>query len=253
MTVPNILIAIPAYGNQVSVATLNTTHSLIQQFWSKGIQGGLAAFSYPDVSEARNILLTGWYDGVKASTHLLFIDSDMGFEPAVVMDMLMFNEPMVGAMYSKKTIPIQWAASGLSDAEVKRNGNFMTVAGLGMGCFLIRRDAIDTMLEKMPELIDTRMEYHAAKEMLGGRIIRAFDAFDNPDKDRAGKLSEDLAFCQRWRTCGGEVWAALEHTIDHVGNYTYKANYMKHILERDGATQPLTLVDAAKAMAEAAE
>lgn len=253
MTIPNILIAIPAYGNQVSVATLNTTHSLIQHFGSKAIGGGLAAFSYPDVSEARNILLTGWYDGCKDSTHLLFIDADMGFSPAVVMDMLMFNEPMVGAMYTKKTIPVQWAASGLSEAEVKRNGNFMTVAGLGMGCFLIRRDAIDIMLEKMPELIDTRMEYHAAKEMLGGRIIRAFDPFDNPDTNQAGKLSEDLAFCQRWRTCGGDVWASLEHTLEHVGNYTYKCNYIQYVTDRDAGRPPLTLVDAAKAMAEAAE
>jgi hypothetical protein len=249
---PNILVAIPAYGNQVSVATLNTTHSLIQEFSAKGIRGGIAAFSYPDVSEARNILLTGWYDGCQEATHLLFIDSDMGFPPQVVLDMLVFNEPMVGAIYPKKVLPVQWAASGLPESEVQRSGGFMTVAGLGMGCFLIRRDAIDTMLEKMPELIDTRMKYHAAKDMLGGRIIRAFDPFDNPNDNQAGKLSEDLAFCQRWRTCGGEVWAAINHEIEHVGQYSYKTNYAQHIIEREAAKepmQPMTLVDAAKAMA----
>lgn len=246
---PNVLLAIPAYGNQVSIATLNTTHSLIQMFSSKGIRGGIAAFSYPDVSESRNILLTGWYDGCPDATHLLFIDSDMGFSPLVVEQMLVFNEPMVGAIYPKKTLPVQWAASGLAEKDVKRNGNFMTVAGLGMGCFLIRRDAIDTMLEKMPELIDTRMQFHAAKDMLGGRIIRAFDPFDNPDDNQAGKLSEDLAFCQRWRTCGGDVWASLDNEIEHVGNYSYKANYIQHILEKEENKAPKTLVDAAKLMA----
>ena len=246
---PNILICVPAYGNQVSIATLYTTHSIIQMLSTKGIRGGIAAFSYPDVSEARNILLTGWYDGCPDATHLLFIDSDMGFSPAVVEDMLHFNEPLVGAIYTKKTLPIQWAASGLSEADVKRSGNFMTVAGLGMGCFLIRRDAITTMIEKMPEIIDTRMTYHAAKEMLAGRIIRAFDPFDNPNDNQAGKLSEDLAFCQRWRSCGGEVWAALGHDIEHIGIYSYKGNYMKYILEREENKEPMTLVDAAKMMA----
>ena len=109
----NILICIPAYGNLVSVATLNTTHALIQMFGSKGIRAGIAAFSYPEISEARNILLTGWYDGCPDATHLLFIDNDMGFPVNLIADMLIFDEPVIGTMCPKKTIPIQWAASHL--------------------------------------------------------------------------------------------------------------------------------------------
>ena len=250
----HITIGLPAYGNHLSIATLNTTVSLLQTFMGKGIQGAMAAFSYPDVAEARNILLTGWYDTVPNSTHLLFIDSDMGFDPQVVMDFLTFNEPMVGALYTRKCIPVQWAASGLGDTHAERRGDFMKVAGLGMGCFLIRRDAIDIMLEKMPELSDTRMKYHAAKEMLPNRIIRAFDGFDNPDDRAAGRMSEDLAFCCRWRQCGGDVWAAIGHTIEHVGNYAYKANYLQDLAAKEAAGElpkyePMTLLDAAKAMA----
>ncbi len=228
----NITVALPAYGNQLSLATFNTCTSLMQMFMAKGIRGAMAAFSYPDVAEARNILLTGWYDGIPDSTHLLFIDSDMGFAPEVVLDMLTFNEPMVGALYNRKTLPVQWAASGLGEQFSERRGDFMKVAGLGMGCFLIRRDAIDTMLKRFPEMNDTRMKFHAAKEMIPDRIIRAFDGFDNPDDNTAGKLSEDLAFCCRWRQCGGDVWAAIGHTIEHVGLYSYKANYLQFIAEK---------------------
>lgn len=231
----HVTICIPAYGNQLSTATFTTTTMLFQAFMSKGIPFSVAAFSYPEVSEARNILLTGWYDGLPQSTHLLFIDSDMGFDPAVVFDMLLFGEPMVGALYARKTLPIQWAASGLRSDVAERRGDFMKVAGLGMGCFLIRRDAVDVMLQKMPELIDTRMAHHAANHMIPDRIIRAFDAFDNPDDSTAGKLSEDLAFCCRWRQCGGEVWAAIGHTIEHVGSYSYKANYLQIIAEKEAA------------------
>ncbi len=250
----NITIGLPAYGNQLSIATFNTVVSLLQMFMAKGIRGSMAAFSYPDVAEARNILLTGWYDGLPDSTHLLFVDSDMGFSPEVVLDFLTFNEPLVGALYPRKTIPVQWAASGLGDTVAERRGDFMKVAGLGMGCFLIRRDAIDIMLEKMPEINDTRMKYHAAKDMLKGRIIRAFDGFDNPDDTTSGRMSEDLAFCCRWRQCGGDVWAAIGHTIEHVGNYSYKANYLQEIMAKEAAgelpaQQPQTLVDVAKQMA----
>ncbi len=96
----------------------------------------------------------------------------MGFGIDVVIDMLMFIEPMVGALYTKKTNPVQRAASCLGDESglAERRGNFMKLAGLGMGCFLIRRDAAD----KFPELIDTRLQFHAAKDLLKNAYSAVF-------------------------------------------------------------------------------
>lgn len=228
----SILIFVPSYGHQISSATFETTHALIPQLAARGIGGGIATFSYPEVSEARNIAITAWYDTVPASTHLLFVDSDMGFPPQLVLDLLLFNEPMVGALYSKKCLPTQWAASGLGGKTADARGQFMKVAGLGMGCFLIRRDAVTIMLEKMPELIDTDISLHAGKDMLpSGRIFRLFDPLIGP----SGRMSEDLAFCHRWRECGGEVWAAIGHEVEHIGMYSYKANYMQMVAEKQAA------------------
>src|ERR1700677_14642 len=233
---PNICVAVPAYGNHVSTATLYSVTNLLAMFNAKGIAGGLVAFSFPEVSESRNILLTGWYDSPPHSTHLLFIDSDMGFDPKLISDMLLFDQPLVGAIYSKKTLPVQWAASGMGeDAYVERRGDFMKVGGIGMGACLIRRDVVTKMLEKWPELSDSRMEYHSARNLLPKRIIRAFDPFDNPDDKTHGRMSEDLAFCCRWRMCGGDVWAAIGHDVEHVGDYSYTANYLRYITEKAAA------------------
>lgn len=199
---------------------------------ARGIGGGVSVLSYPEISEARNIALTGFYDTpqCKDATHLLFIDADMGFAPQVVMDMLLFDKPMVGAIYRQKNAErVSWAASGLPGPNAIKQGDFMKVAGLGMGCFLIRRDVVTTMIEKMPELVDTRIALHPAKDMLSekGRILRFFDPMDNPD---SGRMSEDLAFCYRWRErCGGEIWAAINHDIHHFGQYDYVGNYAKHV------------------------
>jgi hypothetical protein len=40
---------------------------------------------------------TWWYDALPDSAHLLFIDADNRFAPQLVLDMLDFNEQVVGA------------------------------------------------------------------------------------------------------------------------------------------------------------
>lgn len=229
----NIFVAVPAYGNTVSTATLNSVYGLMQTLMQKGIGGGMSAFSYPEISESRNIMLTAWYDFYPNATHLLFVDSDMGFPAQLVLDMIQFGEPLVGAIYSKKTLPVQWSASGMGNKFTERRGEFMKLAGIGMGVCLIKREVVTAMLEKFPELSDSRLEYHSARNLLKNRIIRAFDPFDNPDDKTHGRMSEDLAFCCRWRMCGGDVWAAIGHDIEHVGDYSYTANYLRHITEME--------------------
>ena len=64
------------------------------------------AISYAYVGEARNALLTHWYDK-SDSTHLLFVDADMGFEPQLIADMLALDKPIVGVIYTKRQIDLQ--------------------------------------------------------------------------------------------------------------------------------------------------
>jgi hypothetical protein len=83
------------------------------------------------------------------------------------------------------------------------------------------------MLEQMPQLVDNRIGLHPAFETIknagANRLIRAFEKLDIPDR---GLISEDLAFCVRWRQCGGQVWANINHRISHVGPYDYAGRYL---------------------------
>lgn len=90
---------------------------------------------------------------------------------------------------------------------------------------MIRRDAITTMLEKMPEIIDTRantLDADLFREAGVKRFLRAFDCINDPDR---GMVSEDISFGRRWRMCGGKVWAATHHKIVHVGPHEYADTY----------------------------
>jgi hypothetical protein len=48
--------------------------------------------------------------------------------------------------------------------------------------------------------------------------------------DFQGELvSEDNAFCQTWRACGGKVWVDPSMTCSHIGQKTYNYNFAEFI------------------------
>jgi hypothetical protein len=151
----------------------------------------------------------------------------MGFAPDLVTDMILFDEPLIGAIYPQRKMPLSWAGSGTGATQTERRGNFMLVEGVGMGCTLIRRDLVTKMLEKMPELVDVRLGLHPAGATLQqagtNRLIRAFEKMDMPER---GVVSEDLSFCLRWAQCGGQTWAAIGHRMSHVGPFDYAGRYL---------------------------
>lgn len=218
-----ILGCFPTYKNQISGTTLLASHALANELHAKGIFWGVTAISNPSIDWVRNWFTTFWYYTTPQYTHMLMIDDDMGFGPQVVMDMLAFGEPVVGALYPKKTNERQWAVSGIEKPEVR--GPFIEVEGLGAGCLLIRRDAIATMIEKMPSIIDIRpntLDSAIFKEAGITKFLRPFDCIDDPAR---GLVSEDISFGRRWRECGGKVWAATHHQMVHVGPHEWTDCY----------------------------
>ena len=245
----DVFIFVPAFGQIVTATTFLTTHAVRALLGSKGIGGGISTLSFPDIAELRSMAVTIWYDTMPNSSHILFIDADMGFPPDLVTDMIMFDEPLVGTIYPQRKLPLSWAGSGTGSTTTQRRGDFMEVEGVGFGCTLIRRDCITTMIEKYPELIDTRLHLHPAGETLRqtgtNRLLRFFEKMDMTER---GVVSEDLSFCIRYRQAGGQVWAAIGHKISHVGPYDFAARYLDVVEQQ--ANQPAQM-EAVKPMSDA--
>lgn len=235
----NVFIFIPAFGQIITATTFLTTHALRQHLAAKGIGGGISTLSFPDIAELRGMAMTIWYDAMPDVDYFLQIDADMGFDPNLVTDMIMFDEPVIGCIYPQRKLPLSWAGSGTGEATTQRRGDFMLVEGVGMGCTLIRRDAITKMIEKFPELIDTRLKLHPAGETLkqagAHRLFRFFEKLDLPER---GVVSEDLSFCLRWRECGGQVWASIGYRMSHVGPHDFGARYLD-LIEKPQQMQPI--------------
>lgn len=223
----DVFIFCPAFGQIISATTFLATHATRQHLMMKGIGGGISTLSFPDIAELRAMACTVWYDSMPNSTHILFVDADMGWPPELISDMILFDEGVVGCVYPQRKMPLSWAGSGTGASMTERRGDFMLVEGVGFGCTMIRRDVITAMIGKFPELIDTRLQLHPAGETLRqtgtNRLLRFFEKLDLPER---GLVSEDLSFCLRWSQCGGKVWANIGHRMSHVGPYDYAGRYL---------------------------
>jgi hypothetical protein len=214
-----IFIALPAFNQTVTVPTLMSVCGLQKALLKRVIDCQLFSLSVPYLDLARNTLLTMWYDTTRFS-HLLFVDADMGFRPKLVIDMLDFDQPVVGTIYPRRDGD-GWVGSGLGE----RRGDFVAADGIGMGCVLIKREFVDVMLEMLPDIavpLDPAETILASIEKAGGkRLIGAFDSIY-----RGRWIREDQAFCLRARECGVKIWAHAGEMVTHMGVREHKGRYI---------------------------
>jgi hypothetical protein len=221
--VSGVLICVPAGSQSVTAQTMESIYRTGQWLTHNRIENRLCWFAASDIVEVRNLFLTMWYDAYPAFSHVLFVDSDMGFGPELIRDMLAFDKPMTGVLYAKRS-PNPKVVGTLfpdhSSADVQKG--FIPAHEIGFGVVTIKRRVVETMLKRMPELSDTLPSVLGeAAEFKLKRLIRAFD----PIKTDTMRLSEDLSFCQRWRECDGEIWANIEHRISHMGPFDFGLRY----------------------------
>jgi hypothetical protein len=225
MSKPSIMICVPAYGQSVTAQTMESLYTLAQFLAFNNVRNQLSWYSAADIVEVRNLFLTTWYDTQPQFSHLLFVDADMGFPPHLIRDMVKFDKPLTGTFYARRQMSPSVVGAALhADHSLKDVvQGFLPASYVGGGVMLIKRSMIKEMLEKMPEISDALPSVLASATTAPlHRLIRAFDCILKGDR----RLSEDVSFCARWReTCGGEIWANVNHQISHVGPFDFHMRY----------------------------
>ena len=185
------------------------------------------------VTRARNMLTHNFL--ATDCTHMLFIDADVAFDPQGIVKMVESDLPLIGGLYAKKYInwgKVHYAAthnvkpenlhSAACDYYVRGDVQMGTdkpveVVSVGTGLMLIKREVFDTLRP------DTKIS------KLGSAVVGQIQAtdsvyhfFDTGVDDKTGEfLSEDYAFCQRWRAKGGKVYAAPWVNTVHIGTHHF--------------------------------
>jgi len=170
------------------------------------------------VPRARNSLVAKMLFFEPKSTHLMFVDADIGFDPEEIFKLILADKDVVGGLYPKKALPIQYVVNKITGA--KKKGNLVQVTNLGTGFMMIKRNVIETMIAKHPELhyidaIGLDEKYSPYKYALFDTAI---------DPATLEYMSEDYTFCKRWRDMGGEIFADLSIQLNHIGYYVFKGD-----------------------------
>lgn len=248
-----VTIATPFYGGQANLDYLVAMLALQNLCRERNITLVFDFIANESlITRARNTLVENFLRSKDNSDLLVFIDSDIGFDPAQLIECFESGLEVCGISYPlkgysdkmmkerlelelKNQKPIEEIQKNLLSWSLPANINllleqkddqvsiacnltkgFLEVSKIGTGIMCIRREVLVKLIEKYPETYRNDVggysgeyEYH-----------QLFDTMIEPDTKRY--LSEDYAFCYKWKALGGKIWVHLNSVAYHTGYHRFR-------------------------------
>jgi len=243
-----LFVATPMYGGQCAGMFAKSTADLSAMCTSYGIPLQFYyLFNESLITRARNYCVDEFMRS--EAEHLMFIDSDIGFNPQDVIALmaLQAQEPekyeIIGGPYPKKCISwekIKLAVDkGIADEDANildkfvgdyvfnpKNGSGsipiaepVEVLEIGTGFMMITKDALKKFMAKYPEYM-YKPDHVRTEHFDGSReIMMFFQAEVDPVSKRY--LSEDYWFCQKAQAADIRTWFCPWMKLQHVGSYIF--------------------------------
>ena len=247
-----IFVGTPMYGGQCHGMYTKACCDLAAMCANMGIElRFFFLFNESLITRARNYIADEFLRS--GFTHLLFLDSDIGFNPHDALALVALAEEgsdrdIVCGPYPKKCIAWERIVSAVENGIPPNNnpadleqyvGDFVfnPVGGAarmsigepvevlegGTGFMCIRRDVLVKYAEEYKEIASYLPDHNRSEHFDGTREITAF--FDTIiDEDSRRYLSEDYMFCQWSRKIGFKVWMCPWMQLQHIGSYVFAGN-----------------------------
>jgi len=176
------------------------------------------------ITYLRNRHISTFLYGAKDCTHYCQLDCDLILHNQSASDnlfdkLLAHDLDFVGGLYAYRAprpgqkFPCSSILKG--GAEPCRNSGLVEALYLSGGCWLVKREVIERMAKAFPEL-----EYDTEDGAKGAGLFLPFIyKWENGFRQ---EMSEDYAFCHRWREIGGTIWADTAIDLGHIGLREYK-------------------------------
>lgn len=242
-----LFVACPMYGGSCHGMFARSTADLAAICAKYGIEVRFYyLFNESLITRARNYCVDEFLRS--GFTHLMFIDSDIGFDPKDVLALLALQDDeseydIIAGPYPKKNISWEKIKMAVDQGVADDNPNaleafvgdyvFNPVAGqrsvpvnepvevgeAGTGFMMIRRNTFEKYEEVYPEY-KYKPDHVRTAHFDGSREIMAFfDCIIDPESKRY--LSEDYMFCYNVRKAGMKVWLCPWMELKHCGTYIF--------------------------------
>lgn len=214
-------ICIPCYGGQLFESVFVSMLKFVIYANKIGMNFSIDTMVNESlITRGRNNLVAKMMENSQ-STHLLFIDADIGFQPENIFQLLLHDKEVVGGLYPKKSLPIDYVVN-VDPKHVNEKGEIQLINGLipltrlGTGFMMIKREVLNKMFAAYPE---TKYIGNIGLDKKYDPFMYAlFDTIITKDLEYN---SEDWTFCDRWRAIGGEIWGDISIKLDHTGHFRY--------------------------------
>jgi len=171
------------------------------------------ARGYSAIDAARNQMASDAL--AQGFAELMWIDSDVVFDPNDVDRLRSHNLPFTCGIYTKKG-PRQFACEflpGTQGIRFGRHGGLVEIRYCGFGFTHIRREVFETTSRHLGLPI--------CNQRFNLPLVPYFAPMVIPEPKGMWAISEDYAFCERTRRSGFQVMADTSIRLWHVGSYRY--------------------------------
>lgn len=240
-----LLVGVPTHSQTVVVETAVTLLDLQTACQRKGWEMSVEFFGGAVIQEVRNLIAGSFLH--RGADVLLMLDADQAVTPQVALRLIDHAGPVTGLFYPRRLF--EWSRVRPEETDVARarvaanpfvgqlaagasDGVFQIVDGfaradfVGTGVLAIRLAAFTRLQAAFPDLEGHGFRAEAGTDP-GLPNWGFFNSFRNPDTGLV--LGEDYAFCRRWRQAGGEIWADVVSSSQHVGRVRFEGSYLDHV------------------------
>lgn len=222
----SIFIGMPCYGG-IQPSCFHAIVALLAALRAKGISAFVGTRADPILHEGRNRLAQAYV--ASSYTHLLMVDSDVGFKPETVFAMLdrdvdfaagavpmrSYDWPKIErAVALGRDHPERFGTrfAVVLEEEPLAGASWWPVARVGGAFMLLTRRVFEKVAEGTPHLAWTDKQGKQKHNYFDTEIVNG------------EPWSEDFAFCNRWRKAGGVIWLYADATFTHEGPRIFDGN-----------------------------
>jgi hypothetical protein len=242
-----LFLATPMYGGQCAGMFAKSVADLSSLCVQYGIHLQMYfLFNESLVTRARNYCCDEFMRS--ECTHMMFVDSDIGFSPQDVLALMALSSDdspydVIGGPYPKKCISWEKIKHAVDKGVADQNPNVLEnfvgdyvfnpkggqqtialnepveVLEIGTGFMMLRKQTLRKFAEAFPQY-SYKPDHVRTAAFDGSReIVQYFQAEIDPKSKRY--LSEDYWFCQKIQELGMRTWFCPWMKMHHVGTYVF--------------------------------